>query len=88
MEHKPAANKQGVEHLEIRGERPETAAALKSMVEHMGHMNPYVSDAQKRAMYAAASGHSTLGIPAKVGKEFVAAGPASSHLPKRKRRRR
>ena len=24
-------------------------------------------------MYAAASGHSTLGIPAKVGKEFVAA---------------
>lgn len=88
MKQKPAANKQGVVHLEIRGERPSTAAALKTQVEAMGHMNPYVSDAQKRAMYAAASGHSTLGIPAKVGKEFVAAGPASSHLPKRKRHAR
>lgn len=33
---------------------------------------PPRSEAQRRAMYAAASGHSTLGIPAKVGKEFVA----------------
>jgi len=44
---------------------------------------PYVSEAQRRAMYAAASGHSTLGIPPKVGKDFVAAGPASSKLPER-----
>ena len=34
---------------------------------------PPRSQAQRGAMYAAASGHSTLGIPAKVGKEFVAA---------------
>jgi 8-oxo-dGTP pyrophosphatase MutT (NUDIX family) len=34
---------------------------------------PSVSEAQHRAMEAAAHGHSTLGIPEKVGKEFVAA---------------
>lgn len=34
---------------------------------------PSVSDAQRRAMFAAASGHSTLGIPKKVGEEFVEA---------------
>lgn len=32
-----------------------------------------VSEKQHRAMEAAAHGKSTLGIPAKVGKEFVAA---------------
>lgn len=34
---------------------------------------PMKSKAQNRAMHAAASGHSTLGIPKKVGKEFVKA---------------
>jgi hypothetical protein len=34
-------------------------------------------------MYAAAAGKSTLGIPKSVGKDFVAAGPASSNLPKK-----
>jgi 8-oxo-dGTP pyrophosphatase MutT (NUDIX family) len=33
--------------------------------------DPPTSEAQRRAMYAAASGNSTLGIPQKVGKEFV-----------------
>lgn len=42
---------------------------------------PYESKAQRAAMYAAASGHSTLGISKKVGKDFVAAGPAKSKLP-------
>jgi 8-oxo-dGTP pyrophosphatase MutT (NUDIX family) len=32
---------------------------------------PPVSEAQRRAMQAAANGHSTLGIPKSVGKEFV-----------------
>lgn len=32
---------------------------------------PPVSEPQRRAMYAAAEGHSTLGIPKKVGEEFV-----------------
>jgi hypothetical protein len=36
---------------------------------------PAVSEAQRRAMYAAAAGKSTLGIPVKVGKDFVAATP-------------
>jgi hypothetical protein len=44
---------------------------------------PYVSDMQRRAMYAAAAGKSTLGIPKKVGQDFVAAGPAKPNLPKR-----
>lgn len=34
---------------------------------------PAKSKAQLRAMYAAAAGHSTLGIPAKVGREYVQA---------------
>jgi hypothetical protein len=34
---------------------------------------PPVSQAQRGAMYAAAAGKSTLGIPKKVGAEFVAA---------------
>ena len=45
---------------------------------------PYVSEAQKRAMFAAKEGHSTLGIPKSVGADFVAAGPASGNLPERK----
>lgn len=32
---------------------------------------PPVSQQQRKAMYAAAAGKSTLGIPKKVGKEFV-----------------
>lgn len=34
-------------------------------------LDPPVSEPQRRAMWAAAKGHSTLGIPQKVGKEFV-----------------
>lgn len=34
---------------------------------------PPESQAQRRAMYAASEGHSALGIPKKVGKEFVSA---------------
>lgn len=45
---------------------------------------PLVSKAQQGAMYAAAAGKSTLGIPAKVGKDFVAAGPAGNRLPEKK----
>jgi len=36
---------------------------------------PAVSGPQYRAMQAAAHGHSTLGIPQSVGKEFVKYGP-------------
>lgn len=42
---------------------------------------PAVSQAQLGAMYAAASGKSTLGIPKKVGQEFVDATPAGKKLP-------
>lgn len=45
---------------------------------------PFQSKSQARAMFAAASGHSTLGIPASVGQKFVAdAAPGSiKKLPK------
>lgn len=46
---------------------------------------PIESGAQRRAMYAAAAGKSTLGIPKAVGKDFVAAGPASKNLPEHKK---
>ena len=45
---------------------------------------PPVSQAQRAAMGAAAAGKSTLGIPAKVGKEFIKADKGSK-LPKKKR---
>jgi hypothetical protein len=49
---------------------------------------PPKSQAQREAMYAAAAGKSTLGIPKKVGKEFVAADkpgklPAKAPKPKK-----
>lgn len=43
---------------------------------------PMESKQQLKAMYAAAAGKSTLGIPKKVGKEFVKAGKAKPNLPK------
>ena len=43
---------------------------------------PIKSKQQQKAMYAAAAGKSTLGIPKKVGKEFVKAGKAKPNLPK------
>lgn len=48
---------------------------------------PPVSQAQRRAMYAAAAGKSTLKIPKKVGKEFVKADKGGK-LPARKSKRR
>lgn len=42
---------------------------------------PVVSERQRRAMYAAEEGKSTLGIPAKVGKEFIEATPKGKKLP-------
>ena len=44
---------------------------------------PPVSQQQRKAMYAAAQGKSTLGIPKKVGKEFIKADKGNK-LPKRK----
>ena len=49
---------------------------------------PIVSEAQRRAMYAAANGKSTLGIPKTVGQDFVDAGPASKKLPAHKKSKR
>ena len=43
---------------------------------------PPVSERQRRAMGAAASGHSTLGIPKSVGREKIAADPGGK-LPKK-----
>ena len=45
--------------------------------------DPPVSEAQRKAMFAAKSGNSTLGIPQSVGKEFANADPGG-HLPEHK----
>jgi len=50
-------------------------------------VDPPVSQAQRRAMYAAAEGHSNLGIPKSVGKDFVNAGHGVTGLPERKGRK-
>lgn len=44
---------------------------------------PIESKAQQRAMYAAAAGKSNIGIPKKVGKEFIESGKAKKNLPER-----
>ena len=44
---------------------------------------PIESKAQQKAMYAAAAGKSTLGIPKKVAKEFIKAGKAKANLPQK-----
>ena len=44
---------------------------------------PIKSKAQQGAMYAAAEGKSTLGIPKKVGKEFIKSGLAKPNLPQK-----
>lgn len=51
---------------------------------------PAVSQAQNAAMHAAAQGHSTLGIPKSVGKEYVKAthGHKVSALPEHLHRRK
>jgi len=48
---------------------------------------PPVSEAQRRAMFAAKAGHSTLGIPESVGKEFAAADPGGK-LPEKSKDRK
>lgn len=50
---------------------------------------PSTSEKQRRAMQAAAHGHSTLGIPESVGKEFVAADKKAGkrRLPAKKKSR-
>ena len=45
---------------------------------------PIQSKQQAKAMYAAAEGKSTLGIPKKVAKEFIKAGKAKKDLPQKK----
>lgn len=45
-------------------------------------MMPMQSEQQRKAMNAAASGSSTIGIPKKVGKEFVAS-DEGGQLPKK-----
>jgi hypothetical protein len=45
---------------------------------------PIESRQQQKAMYSAAAGKSTLGIPKKVGKEFIKAGKAKKNLPQKK----
>jgi hypothetical protein len=49
---------------------------------------PAVSKAQNAAMHAAAEGHSTLGIPKKVGKEFANATHKVKGLPEYVSRRK
>ena len=53
----------------------------------MEEMMPPVSQAQRRAMRAAAAGKSTIGIPKKVGKEFVKSDKGGK-LPRRAKRGR
>jgi len=47
---------------------------------------PPKSEAQRRAMFAAASGDSTIGIPKSVGQEFAASDPGGK-LPKKKKKK-
>jgi len=74
----PAFNSEGVPHVYAKG--PEAAEMAEHLhkqrgvnTDHEGSptFNPATSQRQAKAMFAAASGNSTLGIPAKVGKDFT-----------------
>lgn len=56
---------------------------LKTTVDNLLASDPPVSEAQRKAMHAAAGGKSTLGIPQSVGKEFAEADPGGT-LPEKK----
>ena len=65
--------------------------APEGVIRVMGNgqpLDPSVSQAQNRAMHAAAEGHSNLGIPQSVGQDFVAAdhNRKVGSLPERKQR--
>ena len=50
---------------------------------------PSVSESQRKAMFAAAEGKSTLGIPKKVGEEFAkvdTGGKLPNHAPAKKKK--
>ena len=60
----------------------------QQLIDSMGVSGmPAKSRAQYRAMQAAAHGHSTLGIPKKVGKEFASATKSPKSLPEQKRKK-
>jgi hypothetical protein len=48
---------------------------------------PMKSEAQRRAMYAAAHGKSTLGIPKSVAKEYIRS-DVKAELPERKKKKK
>jgi hypothetical protein len=81
----PIANAEGIVHLHVSPEQPEAAELVRHVegmtstnTDHHGNdaavFNPSVSKAQFRAMQAAKSGNSTLGIPKSVGEEFAPSG--------------
>ena len=82
-EGKTAPNAGGVKAPEVKGKNDPLADAPTKKGEEKLEKPP-VSEAQRRAMRAAAGGHSTLGIPKKVGKEFSSADPGGK-LPEHKK---
>lgn len=74
----PEAGKLKVSHRSRVPHEAKQAFHAENKIEHKMHKaeplaKPSVSEEQHNAMEAAAHGHSTLGIPKKVGKEFVQA---------------
>ena len=69
------------------GAVPSSATGPQALGRSEPLSKPSTSQAQNRAMHAAASGHSTLGIPKSVGEEFVHAdeGKKVGHLPEHKK---
>lgn len=55
---------------------------LQRRIDALTRTDPPVSQAQRRAMWAAASGNGKIGIPERVGKEFANADPGGK-LPER-----
>lgn len=49
---------------------------------------PIVSEKQRRAMHAAAAGRSTLGIPKRVGAEFIRADRRSKLIRRKKKKKK
>lgn len=67
----PCSGYSGINVAELPEMPDDDPYASDPLLNPLGATDKSVSEKQHRAMEAAASGHSTLGIPEKVGKEFV-----------------
>jgi hypothetical protein len=75
IQHRPQASGPAKPRLNFERGRWGGRASDKAGARDNYATDPPVSEAQRKAMFAAKSGNSTIGIPQKIGAEFAKADP-------------